>query len=172
METLFENRYVRTKEHVKEMYRYILFTGPSALMAYILTVVLLAINIALMAVENDGDYFFNFLILAVIVMFPVTRVVNYIKIVNFTLDRDMELNNGSPAYLSLDVYDDVFNFTSTSGTRTDVSFLQLKIVRCTKNLILLSTDANICYVFPKDTFTKGSAIGFMEFLKSKGFKVK
>jgi hypothetical protein len=115
---------------------------------------------------------FSYVVLAVIITFPLMRVVNYFRVVNFTVNKDLELNNGGQAYISLDVREDIFTFSSTSGSRSDVSYMELRAVKQTKNLILLSTDTNICYVFPKDAFTKGSATGFKEFLKSKGFNIK
>ena len=171
METLFENRYVRTKEHIKDMYRYILFVGSGAIASHILTLVLVAINVAIIVTDKSMSSY-SYIVIFVIITFPLMRVVNYVRAVNFTVNKDMELNNGGMAYISLDVREDIFTFTSTSGSRSDVSYMELRAVKQTKNLILLSTDTNICYVFPKDSFTKGSAIGFKEFLKSKGFNIK
>ena len=171
METLFENRYVRTKEHIKEMYRYILFVGSGAIASHILTLVLIAINVAIIVTDKSMSSY-SYIVIFVIITFPLMRVMNYVRAVNFTVNKDMELNNGGMAYISLDVGEDIFTFTSTSGSRSDVSYMELRSVKQTKNLILLSTDTNICYVFPKDAFTKGSATGFKEFLKSKGFNVK
>lgn len=171
METLFENRYVRTKEHIKEMYRYILFVGSGAIASHILTLVLVAINVAIIVTDKSMSSY-SYIVIFVIITFPLMRVMSYVRAVNFTVNKDMELNNGGMAYISLDVGEDIFTFTSTSGSRSDVSYMELRSVKQTKNLILLSTDTNICYVFPKDAFTKGSAIGFKEFLKSKGFNVK
>jgi hypothetical protein len=171
METLFENRYVRTKEHIKEMYRYILFVGSGAIMSHILTLILIAINVALIVTDKSMSSF-SYIVLFAIVSFPLMRVINYFRAVNFTVNKDLELNNGGQAYISLDVREDIFTFSSTSGSRSDVSYMELRAVKQTKNLILLSTDTNICYVFPKDAFTKGSATGFKEFLKSKGFDIK
>ena len=171
METLFENRYVRTKEHIKEMYRYILFVGSGAIASHILTFVLIAINVAIIVTDKSMSSY-SYIVIFVIITFPLMRVMNYFRAVNFTVNKDMELNNGGMAYISLDVREDVFTFASTSGSRSDVSYMELRSVKQTKNLILLSTDTNICYVFPKDSFTKGSAIGFKEFLKSKGFNIK
>ena len=171
METLFENRYVRTKEHIKEMYRYILFVGSGAIASHILTLVLVAINVAIIVTDKSMSSY-SYIVIFVIITFPLMRVMNYVRAVNFTVNKDMELNNGGMAYISLDVGEDIFTFTSTSGSRSDVSYMELRSVKQTKNLILLSTDTNICYVFPKDSFTKGSATGFKEFLKSKGFNVK
>ena len=171
METLFENRYVRTKEHIKEMYRYILFVGSGAIASHILTLVLVAINVAIIVTDKSMSSY-SYIVIFVIITFPLMRVMNYVRAVNFTVNKDMELNNGGMAYISLDVGEDIFTFTSTSGSRSDVSYMELRSVKQTKNLILLSTDTNICYVFPKDAFTKGRAIGFKEFLKSKGFNVR
>ena len=171
METLFENRYVRTKEHIKEMYRYILFVGSGAIASHILTIVLVDLNVAIIVTDKSMSSY-SYIVLFVIITFPLMRVMNYVRAVSFTVNKDMELNNGGMAYISLDVGEDIFTFTSTSGSRSDVSYMELRSVKQTKNLILLSTDTNICYVFPKDSFTKGSATGFKEFLKSKGFNVK
>ena len=156
METLFENRYVRTKEHIKEMYRYILFVGSGAIASHILTLVLVALNVAIIVTDKSMSSY-SYIVLFVIITFPLMRVMNYVRAVNFTVNKDMELNNGGMAYISLDVGEDIFTFTSTSGSRSDVSYMELRSVKQTKNLILLSTDTNICYVFPKDSFTKGSA---------------
>ena len=143
METLFENRYVRTKEHIKEMYRYILFVGSGAIASHILTLVLVAINVAIIVTDKSMSSY-SYIVLFVIITFPLMRVMNYVRAVNFTVNKDMELNNGGMAYISLDVGEDIFTFTSTSGSRSDVSYMELRSVKQTKNLILLSTDTNIC----------------------------
>ncbi|MGI6745062.1 MAG: hypothetical protein ACOX45_02610 [Acutalibacteraceae bacterium] len=42
----------------------------------------------------------------------------------------------------------------------------------TKNLILLRSEANLVYIFCKDTFSKGTPDEFLTFLSKKGLKVK
>ena len=127
METLFENRYVRTKEHIKEMYRYILFVGSGAIASHILTLVLVAINVAIIVTDKSMSSY-SYIVIFVIITFPLMRVMNYVRAVNFTVNKDMELNNGGMAYISLDVGEDIFTFTSTSGSKSDVSSFSFSFI--------------------------------------------
>ena len=86
-----------------------------------------------------------------------------------TIDREKELNNGSPSSARMEVTYDTLRCKSYNGAFTEVPLYNMKKAYETKHLVVIeSKTANLYYLFKKDSFTKGTYPEFMEFLKQKG----
>lgn len=169
MDTLFENSYIRDESFIKKMYRFIFFSTGRGIFTYIFSFIIILNGVAVIATEK---YSFGIFYISLAILFLALYVLSYYRNVKYYLRRDMEMNNGGYSTVRIDVYNDYFHFATTSGTNVDISYMQIRKVWETKDLILLMSDSKLVYVLSKDNFTKGSATGFLEFLRSKGFKIK
>ena len=88
----------------------------------------------------------------------------YFRMVKTQVKRDLECNNGQELTVRMGVTTHAIITYYTNGATSQVGLLQVQKVVKTKNLILLMTHAKIFYIFPKSTFTKGTAREFLQFL--------
>ena len=79
-----------------------------------------------------------------------------------TIDREKELNNGSPSGARMEVTYDTLRCKSYNGAFTEVPLYNMKKAYETKHLVVIeSKTANLYYLFKKDSFTKGTYPEFM-----------
>ena len=162
MEILFENRFVRTKEILREFYRYAYFKNPTILIADIALLALLAVSLLLWGTH---------LPLAVVIVVPVVAAAQYwtyTRAVNAVMKRDDELTAGGKLEVTAAATEEKLVNTDSTGASMELPYDKVKKIAQTKSLILLRSQANFWYILPKNTFTKGTAEEFLAFLKSKG----
>lgn len=168
MEVLFENSYERTAESIKEFCRHIYFRRPIWIVVYCLLGVSLLANVVLILTGNYDNIGVSVLAL-LILAFPFYA---YFKSTKMQIKRDREVGGGKPIYVKLMVADELIQSEASTGGVTQISYAQIKKGTQTKHMILLYTQANLVYLFRKDSFTKGSAADLIAFLKQKGVKIK
>ncbi len=88
------------------------------------------------------------------------------------VSRDNEVNGGNSIHVDTIVTNEFIQNTSSTGSVNRIPYSKIKKVIQTKNLILLRSEANLVYIFCKDTFSKGTPDEFLTFLSKKGLKVK
>ncbi len=166
MEILFENVYTRNKELAKEIYRYYYFQRKPLVVVYVLLGLSFLINILLL--------FFGDANLGVFVLVPFVfciQALAYFRQVTTQVKRDIEVH-GKEITVSTVVTDAYIQNTASTGTVNKVEYQNIKYAVLTKNYIFLHSKANLIYVFHKDSFTVGSKTAFLQFLQSKGIKIK
>lgn len=167
-EVLFENRYERTADLAKELYRYYFFKRPRFVVLDIFLALGLLANILVGIFEKS----FQYEILIVLLVYYLFRFYMYRKTVNALLKRDHETYAGKPAGVHMLVMAETMQCTTSSGAVTEIAYSKFKNAIQTKNLISLRSEANLLYIFRKDSFTKGTPEAFISFLQAKGIKVK
>lgn len=65
---------------------------------------------------------------------------------------------------SIDVFDRL-------GNKVNIEFKNINKVLKTKKYYILTTNAKVCAVFQKDSFTKGTLKEFEDFLKNKKYNI-
>lgn len=165
MDSLFENSYIRSKEIAKEFYRYVCFKRPFILTFDILMGLSFFTNIILLIVADTRAYS----VFALVPIFCLFQIFQYQISVKTMTKRDNEMSNGMPITIDMVVSNDEMTCTASNGSVTQISFNKIRKVIQTKKLILLRSEAKLIYIFPKDSFIKGSSDEFMSFLKQKGF---
>ena len=159
---MVENRYVSTKEHVKEMYAYSQLKNPISIFLMASLAVLWVIELALCIwLQQFPVYSVVFLIAAPIVIG--LWVFSYFKAVKLHIKREQELYGGAREIV-VTADDDTFNFCPGGENRKSLYYSQIKKVRRTKNLIIVISDANLMYVLRKDSFTQGNEEKFYDIL--------
>ncbi|MBQ9112009.1 MAG: YcxB family protein [Clostridia bacterium] len=167
METLFENRYIRTPEIIKEIYRHYYFKRPLIIVFDILFAISFISNLLCLIIENTCTVS-TFFVLPVFFLF---QVIMYMKTTKTVLKRDTEVNGGKLMEAVTVVTHECVQSTASTGGVSRILFTQIKNTIKTKNLILLCTDAKMIYILPKSAFTKGTSDEFIAFMKSKGVKI-
>ena len=163
METLFENSYIRSTKIAKDFYRYICFKRPFILTFDILIGLSFIVNIISLLAGYTATY--SVLVLAPI--FYLFQIIQYLRAVKTMIKRDNELANGTAINVNTIVTSESIKCTSSSGSVNEIPLSKFKKVIKTKRLILVRSESKLIYIFPKDSFTKGSSDEFITFLNAK-----
>ncbi|MBQ4086961.1 MAG: YcxB family protein [Clostridia bacterium] len=175
MEMLFENRYVRTEQDLKAFYfRY--YFGAKYLIIDVIFA-LFGLYMVLPDVYYAVIWGFPFdasILLWGIYVFimPVVQLIAWKRMVRITQKREAEALNGRDPEIHVSVYADEIHMGYAAIGDSILPYTKVKKIRQTKNLIILYSGARLGYVLRKDAFTVGSYPDFIDFLRSKGFKVK
>ena len=167
MDILFKNKYIRTKDVVKEFYAYTYFQRKWAVVLYVMIAISFCINVIC---ALFGEPYNISIIVSAPVFFAFLFFVYYYQ-VNTMIKRDNEIS-GKEIEVETVVTNDFIRCTSSTGANYPVGFDKIKTVIQTKNFILLKTKANLVYSFRKDSFEIGTKEEFLCFLKDKGVSVK
>jgi len=173
MPSLFENRFLHSKEFYREISFYSLFKRPLMLVAFILLslgFVLLFMNLIS---ANSSSYEFTLTIglLLVPLALLTALIINYIRIPNIRLKQELDMNFGVPYDETVVVNDLWISGFAANGTRKyAIQFGEIKKVVKTKHYFLLITKSRLICALKKDSFIKGNPDDFLLFLRSKGYR--
>lgn len=159
MDTLFENRYTRTKEIMREYCGYMFFRRPSMRICDLLLVFFVVSSILLGSSP---------VIAVVLLLTAAAQVLAYVYTPAAMQKRDAEAASGGTITVESAATDDLLRFQVSNGAAQELPYAKMKKVVQTKRLILINSEAKLWYILPKDTFTKGTAEDFLAFLKTKG----
>lgn len=159
MENKFEIHYTRTKELLREYCLFAYFARPSMIAC---DCVLLAL--AAVSVVSGGTPLLALLPVIVIGM----KLVLYLTMPNAMAKRDDEAASGGAVTVDASAGEDLLRFRVSNGAEQELPYAKMKKLAQTKHLILVSSEAKLWYIFPKDAFTKGTPEDFLAFLKTKG----
>jgi energy-coupling factor transporter transmembrane protein EcfT len=166
MNILFENNHTRTKELAKEIYRHYFFKRPLYVVVDIIFGLAFIANMVSLAL---GRYYINSVLFIVPLFIAFQFYLCFIS-VKAMVKRDNEVNSDKPIHMDTIVTDEFIRNMASTGSVYEIPYSKIKKAMQTKNLVLLWSKANLIYIFHKDTFTKGSAVEFVAFLRDKGFK--
>ncbi len=169
MEPLFENNYTRDKTLAKELYQYIFFRRPFNLAINALLLVIFVFNLSICIWTNNWS---NTIYLLIVPLFYLYQFYTYHRTVKTMLKRDLEVNHGQKIEIVAMVSEEGILQKVSTGGESQLAYTDVKKAIQTKKLILLQSDANLLYIFPKETFVKGTAAEFIAFLQGKGVKIK
>lgn len=167
MEPLFECRYTRTESVMREYLRTTLLLAPFAIALYVLTGYYLIEGIKVWIYTGQ----FYPLYLVMVAVLPGFIYYSYRRNLKLMVSRELEQNHGQPFTLHCAVAQDTLTISGPFGSQEN-GFDVIQKVKTSKNLILLYTKSRLVWIFPKDSFTRGSAGEFLTFLKNKGLKVR
>jgi len=97
MDILFENRYERTKDFHKEICSYSFFKRPLMIAVYIVLALIFILCIlslvftGIYPFDNTAGFYLPFLAIVMVVI-----IVRYVRAVEISHKRDLEINNGKP----------------------------------------------------------------------------
>jgi hypothetical protein len=163
METLFENRYERTKEFYKEFYSYSYFKNPVLIALNIVFAVILLLYFLVFPPSQIN----NFMISFIVVLF-IAQVFRYKRVIDISYKRDLECNQGEPASILMALTNEEIGIHQIQQDSTlHFSYHDIKKVITTKNYYAAITKANLIIAFKKDGFVVGAPEECLTFLKNK-----
>ena len=164
---LFEIRYPRSAEHLKEAQRYLFLHRPSSVALYSLAGILILLNFGLWFRNRET---LHFVLGSVLLLLVVLSFFMYWWGIRLIEKRERELFSTDTREVCVYIYDDRLELEEASGNvETEVTSLR-KAFR-TRNMILIQSKANLLWMLPTDAFIKGTPEGCVRFLVSKGIKV-
>ena len=167
MDTIFCNDFADNLPLMTELQTSAMLRNP---VPYILNSVLILSIVFFMFFTSDiTKAICIFLYLLLILIYNLELVWRVKRFSKLTIDRGMELNNGSPSGARMEVTYDTLRCKSYNGAFTEIPLYNMKKAYETKHLIVIkSKTTKLYYTFKKDAFTKGTYPEFIEFLKQKG----
>ncbi|MGN0518033.1 MAG: YcxB family protein [Acutalibacteraceae bacterium] len=174
MEILFENKYTRDEEMVKDIYRYFYFRRPFAIFLNVLFVLYFILGVLYFILDISGlivttsTYWF---LIAIPPIWYVLLLFRYNINVKTAIQRDLEIH-GKPIEVTVSVTDEVIRYKQSTGSELQLNYIAIKKVIQTKKYIYLRSKTNLLYPFKKDSFSIGNEKEFITFLNNKGMKLK
>ena len=172
MDILFENQYERTKDFHKEIISYSFFKRPLIMAVYIVLALIFVLCILSMLFpgvfpfDNIAGIYLPFLVIVVVVM-----IVRYVRTVEISHKRDLEINNNEPVEAKMILTNDAIETCRVnSESKNHISYQSIKKIISTHNYYVLLTEAKHYVVFKKDGFITGTPDEFLSFIKSKIIK--
>lgn len=95
------------------------------------------------------------------------QIYMYFYTANTMVKRDAEVTSGGTIRVDAAATEDRLLFKASNGSEQELPYAKMKKIIQTKRLILIRSEANLCYILPKDTFTKGTPEAFLALLKEK-----
>ena len=167
MDVLFQNKYTRTEDWIKECNRYALFRTPLMMVVHILS--------ALMIGNGLYELFFLRIIgvpaFASPILFYTVILLLYFRMNALTKKRNKEMYGDRFEVIS-DITEESITQTLSNGATFVIPYTSIKRCAQTAHYLLLISDAKIIYALRKGGFTIGSDEEFLVFLRSKGVKVR
>lgn len=168
MNILFENRYTRDEEWMKEALSHLHFSHPRAIVGYVLGALFLLVGIIAWLWYG----IFPFYSLVFNVVFWISKYSMFRKALRTSIAQDLENNQGQPISIQIDVFSDSVRIARIGANFVSIPLSSVKKVAQTPNLILLYTKAKQILFFHRYGFIQGTAQEFIQFLKTQGIKVK
>lgn len=166
-EPLFELRYERSAEHIKEAYQFLYFKTPVAIAILCMNVLLILIC-PVEAIWFRDRFFLVFAILALVLLGK--RIWNYYRSLRMAAQRDQELIIDGTQERNLLIYEDRLSIRNFAGN-AETALENFKRIYRTRHLIIMQTKGRLMYLLPTDAFIKGTAEECVRFFAAKGVKV-
>ena len=164
MNPKFLNRFIRTFEVERELYRYMYLTSPLSLAALIILATVLVIDIVASIIL--GMNYANMAVFAMCVILLFVMFFRYFSAIQSGKARFAEdtNNKGEVTVTSTVTEGMLISETSDRETPVEVPFKKFKKVFETKNYYMLYTDEKMVYVFKKGAFEKGKEEEFLPYI--------
>ena len=159
---LFESRYVSDEQWFNEIYGYIYLRRPINL---IIAGILAVYSILMIFIFKSAT------LLVVTIVLVAVRLAMYSVAKKREPARIKEMYGENVGVIA-SVFDDCIRYSTTSGNNFRVHYTDMKAVESTEHYILIFSKTNSIYTLKKEWFTHGNANDFMNFMRSKGIKVK
>lgn len=168
--TIFENKFKRGREAMKEIYFRYFMCGPVTIVIYVVLALYL-VSFVIAAFVGPEAMVEAGVPLAMLIFAVLLMYFRYRQSVNLAVERDNELSGGEGLDINIAVTEESITNITEDGQST-VGFDRVKSAFVTKNYIAVTTKAKLIYILKKDSFTVGDYDGFIAFLTEKGIKVK
>ena len=163
-EPLFKNSFIRDDVAIKEMYKDYFLKSTRFRIIYAVCIVL-----QLFSISTDLGFFLTILFYNAIVLILVAF--SYRQHVKISIARDREISNGEDILMNTSVFDDRIEVDIIDKNHK-LYWDSVDYVSISENYVSIRTKARLIYMLKKDSFTLGRCDDFIEFLKSKGLKIR
>ena len=165
---LFVNEYNRTKDTLKENYKYWYFRRPLAVALYAIVVFNLLMHMYFLLNEYYVDPINPFLSIIIAIIFASLYFIQ----LNGTVKKDSQLCHGSEMKVCVSVTDDRL-YPGETDRDFYLDIFNVRYAFETKNYItLVMKSTRMMLILHKDGFTIGDLDGFRAFLKEKKIKIR
>ena len=171
---LFVNHYTHSKAYIREYAAYFYFMKLPRIIINILLVLMAIIGALSLASGYRllGERVLTILYVAVPLTIMAMNIYRFYKYTNLSFKQQLDLNNGAPFEARIEISGGHITLNNMStGSVSKMGFEQFKPrIAMTKNLYILISTSKLHVMLRKDSFEKGSAAGFLQYMIGKGFK--
>lgn len=169
MESIFENEFTCTEEFYSEYWSYFYFKRPGMMVLHIIFGLALVLGIlcALFptAFPIETPLILIYIIVPILIL-PL-NIYKFYNSKNLSYKRNQEIGKGKVLENKVIVTEnEIQSISSFSSTEISVELSKIKKVAQTKNYYICISESKLAYTLKKDSFTKGTAKEFEEFLKN------
>ncbi len=170
MPVLFESSYSMTKEFYQEIFSFYSLKRPSKIIQLIVIILVLILMLWLAILDSFKSPLF-YSALAIWLLLLAMHFLTYRLQVNMILKRNAELSKNTPISCTVSATQNSLGYRTSIGTNVEIDFSAVKSAFQTKNYIVLVSANKLTYSFCKNHFTVGNYEDFLQFLRSKGYKI-
>lgn len=164
----FENEYPRTKDTLKEVYRYWYFRRPISVALY----AIVAFNIILQILFSLMNYYVDPTNVFISVFIGVFYLALYFIQVESTAKKDRQLFHGNEMLAKILATSDRL-YPSRVDSEMYLEFSNVNYAYETKNyIVLIMKKTRLMLILHKNGFTVGDCDGFIALLREKGIKIR
>ena len=167
MDILFKNSYVKSKDDIKDFYRFYCFKRKWIIAFDIMIGISFCANV----LSALLGYSYNISVFVGTALFVALQFFSYFYLVKKIETRDRNLYQGE-IKVELAATNDYIRMLSSAGLDRQLGYDAITGVIQTKKLIFICSNDKLAYFIRKDSFEIGSEEDFLLFLKSKGVQVK
>lgn len=165
MEPKFVNRFIRSFEIEKEMYRYLYLYSPSIIICYVLLGIVLAADVILMITGGLAYAYMAIFAMCIIMLFVL--FFRYYSAMQAGKKRFAEeTNNKGEITVTAALTDDEFISESSDREKpVKVPYKQFLKLFTTEHYYMVQTTEKMVYVFKKGSFTTGREEEFLPYIE-------
>ena len=165
MESKFVNKFKRSFEIEKELYRYLHLTSPPIIACYILLGIVFIVNTAMCIVS--GLAYANMSIFAMCIIVLFVLFFRYYSAISSAKKRFAEETNnkGEITVTSTLTKEELLSESSDREKPIKVPYSKFRKVFLTENYYMIQTSEEMIYAFKKNAFTVGKDEDFLPFIK-------
>lgn len=169
MDILFQVHYDSRVNYIDEIFQHIYFKSASTIIFYICFGVAVILNMYDIIVYKADDLVTVLLIPFYIFLF-VFIFFRYERAVKIYEREQKELYGDEIAEIYVTATEENVYMADSTGRAVKISYSDVERVYETPNTIVLFSESELLYIFPKFAFTIGNVPAFLVFLRNKGVK--
>lgn len=169
MDILFQVHYDSRVNYIDEFFQHIYFKSASTIIFYICFGVAVILNMYDIIVYKADDLVTVLLIPFYIFLF-VFIFFRYERAVKIYEREQKELYGDEIAEIYVTATEENVYMADSTGRAVKISYSDVERAYETPNTIVLFSESELLYIFPKSAFTVGNVPAFLVFLRNKGVR--
>lgn len=164
MEPKYENKFTRTFDVERELYKYMHLQSPSSIACFVILGIVAVVNLVMCIIAG-----FAYVNMAVFIMCVIVIFVMFFRYYSSLKTAEKRLREDTRGATDIEITaildgEDLISKSSDRDKETVVPYSNFRKIFATKSFYMIQTDAKLVYVFKKGCFTIGSEADFIPYV--------